>query len=159
MKDKFGGDTYFCGRFFFCCVSKQEVVVLMDDRKRLDGEQSVGFSNVFVPTLCGECHRRTAARKAAQTISLDEVHRGDEPKQDIEIDLHASLIEGWVAYKAVQEYCSNDVVIFSQMVDHRIVQREVQKYYVRTNTATMELSEDRDEMRLKVLPYFNPSFF
>jgi hypothetical protein len=159
MKDKLGEDTYFPGRFFFCCVAGQEVLVLMDNRRRLDGENSAGFSNVFVPMLCGECRRRTAARKAAQTISLDEVHRGDEPRQYIEIDLHTSLIQGWVAYKAVQKYCSNDVAIFSQMVDHRIVQREVQKYYVRTNTAMMEVSEDWEEMRLKVLPYFNPSFF
>ena len=89
MKDKFGEDTYFLGRFFFCCVAGQEVVVLMDNRERIDGEQSLRYSNFFVPTLCGECHRQTAARKAAQTISLDEVERRDEPKQDIDLKSRA----------------------------------------------------------------------
>jgi hypothetical protein len=150
LQDKLGEDTIFRGRFFFCCVAQ---------RIRLDGTKSVGFSNVFVPTLCGRCARRTAAQNVAEDVRLEKPGTGDESTPDIEIELHPSLLEGWAAFKAVQMYCEDRVSSYQHIIDHRIIQHEIQKFYLRMQTAKLEFNENREEMCLKVLSYSDPGFF
>ena len=159
LQDNLGGDTIFQGRFFFCCVAGQEMLVLIDNRRRLGRTKYVAYSSVFVPTLCGRCARRTAARRVGEEVRLATSGKREEPTQDVEVELHPSLLEGWEAFKAVQMYCKDEVSSYKHVIDRRTIQQEVQKFYVRMNTATLEFGESREGMCLKVLPYSDPGFF
>ena len=156
-KEKLGEVSSFRGRLFFCCVTRQDMMLLVDDRKTL---KAAGYSNLFIPTVCGECERRTAERKAARTFNFDEVRIDATSKYDNETELVESLVEGWEAYKAVLRFCDDKdgVAIFSQIVNRDVVEREVKKYDVQMSTAKLERSEDAKELQLKMLPYFDPRF-
>ena len=155
MEKRLNGDSIFRGRFFFCCISGEDVVVVTDNRRRFDEVEPVGYSDTFIPTVCGRC-RRDCTRRRARFLDLDEGERGTEP--DFKIDLSLSLIQGWETYKAVQKYCEGDVTILSQVISPEIMAREVKKYYVQMFSASMEPCDDRQERRLKILPYFDPRF-
>lgn len=159
LQNELGGDRYSRGRIFFCCVSEQEIMVVTDNRRRLDKQESRTFSNVFVLTTCERCARRIAARQVPVNESLDDIKINRTPPQDAEVKLRASLLGGCQVHKTIREYCKDHLSSHAFITDSRVIQHELEKYYVRTNAATLEYSEAGDKASLKVLPYSDPGFF
>lgn len=140
-------------------------MVLTDHRRKGESDQEYGYQNIFLPIVCGK-RERQAARDCEVTSSFfDEVQGNDNAKQettehDIGPELNMSMIEGWTAFEAARRFCTErtGMTTLTRIVKRKVVEREMKKYQVKVNTASIVPCEGSSDRQLELLGYFDPSF-
>ena len=142
-------------RVFLCCVTGEEIAVLVAGSSKGTGTQSDAYFNIFVPTVCGSCQKRTAPQW--MTLSTEEDLSNDLPP-GLRVELSRLLLKGWKTLQSVENYCKMELRIVSRITHREIIVKELQKYESQMHSATLADEQDGETETIQLLPYFDLGF-
>ncbi|KAF4546946.1 Hypothetical protein D9617_90g064660 [Elsinoe fawcettii] len=157
FKKRFEDESLFRTRIYFGCVTGEEIAVAVDAHRKCDVDKAELYSNLFVPTVCGRCRRRQAAR-ASTNVLLVEPSVEDVFTDELDVEISNTVYEGWAVLRAVQDRCDGHLETFARLVDHRIIEREIKRYSVQLHSAELTPQSETVRRHLRYLPFFDPQF-
>lgn len=140
IKMALGGTGPARGRLFIICISKEHMLIALDGRPHPDPDFST-YTNIFVPTICGNCAYGPKSRKGtASTMEISE-----------------NILERSAAFGAVKNWCNAEIQVVRIVEDREWIANECKKYTVHFQGGAVRHRGGGPE-ELEILPYYDPSF-
>lgn len=145
VKLVFGGSGPPRGRLFITCITKEEILIVTDRRPHPRLSPPI-YTNVFVPTICGDCVGLPGSQRgAAGNFELGEgfIHKSD-------------------AFEAIKDWCGGGGggITYMRLVEPReLIMKECRKYGVQMQSArAADVGGGCGVKVLDVLPFYDPAF-
>lgn len=140
VKLVFGGDGPLRGRLFITCITREEILIITDRRPHPRLSPPI-YTNVVVPTICGDCVGLPGGQRgAAGNLELGEgfIHKSD-------------------AFEAIKDWCDGDATYMRQVEPRELIMKECRKYGVQMKSARI-VSGGHGPKVLDILPFYDPAF-
>lgn len=128
---------------------------MTDGAKERVANLEQAYTNVFIPTICGKCQKRTAP----PLVSIGGFDNENNLPHNLRIKLDDGFVRDWRIFKLVVDYCKDDIrLVASQILDRKRIMKELGDYTAQIRSVRIVATPDVEGEMLETLPFFDIGF-